>query len=100
MRTIEDVLGGLRAEFLEMPGLRLNPEQVQRLCHVERTICQMMLDVLVDEKFLCVRLDGQYARIATGHDSHPAKADLRTDNPAKRALETAAFVVRVPRSGS
>jgi hypothetical protein len=66
MRTIEDVLSGLRAEFLEMPGLRLNPEQVQRLCHVESTICQMMLDVLVDEKFLCVKLDGRYAHITTG----------------------------------
>jgi hypothetical protein len=29
MRTIEDVLNRLRAEYLEMPGLRLKPEQVQ-----------------------------------------------------------------------
>jgi hypothetical protein len=40
MRTIEDVLNRLRAEFLEMPGLRLKSEQVQRLCGVERMICQ------------------------------------------------------------
>jgi len=36
MRTVQDVLTRLRAEFLEMPGLRLTPEQVQRLCGVER----------------------------------------------------------------
>jgi hypothetical protein len=32
MRTIEDVRNRLRSEFLEMPGLRLTSEQVQRLC--------------------------------------------------------------------
>jgi len=58
MRTTEDVLNRLRAEYLEMPGLRLKPAQVQRLCGVERMICQMVLDVLVDEKCLCAKLDG------------------------------------------
>ena len=80
MRTIEDVHNRLRAEFLEMPGLRLKPEQVQRLCGVERTICQMVLDVLVDEKFLCVKSDGHYARLtdATIQRPQPATADLRS----------------------
>ena len=78
MRTIEDVVNRLRAEFLEMPGLRLKSEQVQRLCGVERTICQMVLDVLVDEAFLCVKLDGAYARLTDGDvpRPRPAKADL------------------------
>jgi hypothetical protein len=49
------LLKRLRAEFLEMPGLRLEPEQVQRLCGIERVLCQMVLDALVDEKFLCVK---------------------------------------------
>ena len=51
MRTIDDVLNRLRAEYLDMPGLRLNPEQAQRLCHIDRKICQMMLDALVNEQF-------------------------------------------------
>jgi hypothetical protein len=63
MRTIEDVLNRLRAEFLEMPGLRLKPAQVQRLCGIERAMCQMVLDSLVDEKFLCAKVDGAYARV-------------------------------------
>jgi endonuclease III len=79
MRTIEDVLTRLRAEFLEMPDLRLKSEQVQRLCGVERTMCQMVLDVLVEEEFLCVKLDGHYARLTDGHHPHPAKADLKTE---------------------
>jgi hypothetical protein len=85
MRTIEEVLHRLRAEFLDIPGLRLKSEEVQRLCGVERTISQMMLDVLVDEEFLSVTFDGHYSRITTGHHVHPVKADLRANRHAKRA---------------
>ena len=78
MRAIEDVLNRLRAEFLEMPGLRLKTEQVQRLCGVERTICQLVLDSLVDATFLCVKSDGHYARLTDGETSRPrgGNADL------------------------
>jgi hypothetical protein len=79
MRTIEDVLTRVRAEFLEMPGLRLTAEQVQRLCGVEPTMCQMVLDVLVDEKCLCVKPDGTFARLTSFHSPHLAKADLKTE---------------------
>ena len=78
-RTCDDVVNRLRAEFSEMPGLSLKPDQVHRLCDVERAICQMVLDVLVKEEFLCVNSDGHYARPTTGHRLHPAKADLRDD---------------------
>jgi hypothetical protein len=76
-----DTLHRVRAEFLEMPGLRLKSEQVQRLCGIERTMCQMVLDALVDDGFLCVRSDEHYARLtdATIQRPQPAKADLRTD---------------------
>ena len=47
----ERLLERIRAEYLEMPGLCLTSEQVQRLCGVERTICQLVLDSLVDAKF-------------------------------------------------
>ena len=68
-------LNRLRAEFLEMPGLQLKSEQVQRLCGIERTMCQMVLDSLVDEQFLCVKAGGQYARRTEGHHPYAAKAD-------------------------
>lgn len=79
MRTIDDVLKRLRAEFLGVPGLRLTPEQVRPLCGVERMVGQMVLDRLVDEQFLCVTLDGHYAHVLSGHHphSHRPKADLR-----------------------
>ena len=68
MRTIEDVINRLRAEFLEMPGLHLKLEQVQCLCGIERTMCQMALDLLVGEKCLCVKSNGHYARLTTSGD--------------------------------
>jgi hypothetical protein len=73
MKTIQDVLGRLRAEFLEMPGLRLKPQQVERLCHIDRRVCQKVLDVLVEEEFLARQVDGHYARPTSGH--HPWKDD-------------------------
>jgi hypothetical protein len=88
MRTVQDVLTRLRAEFLEMPGLRLTPEQVQRLCGVERMMCQVVLERLVSERFLSVRLDGHYVRQSDGAEPpypHPEKADLRTTRPSRKA---------------
>lgn len=64
MTRIDEVLTRLRAEFLEMPGMRLTREQVQRLCGVEPRPCQTALDWLVDAEFLCVNAHGQYARVA------------------------------------
>jgi hypothetical protein len=85
MNPIDDVLNRLRAEFLEMPGLRLNPEQIRRLCGVEGTACQRVLDSLVNEQFLVRTSDGRYARLTTGQHPRPAKADLTTDTRAQRA---------------
>lgn len=65
------VLRRVRAEYLEMPGLRLTLEQAQRLCGVERTLCEAVLEALVDAKFLCVKSDGTYARLTDGDISSP-----------------------------
>lgn len=87
MNTIHDVTERVRAEYLEMPGLRLTVEQVQRLCGIERTICELVLDSLVKTSFLCVKADGHYARVTEGGVGRPlpAKAQLRIDARAKNA---------------
>lgn len=68
----------LRAEFLEMPGMRLTAAQVQRLCGVESTMCASALDALVSEGFLVVSADGRYARQSDNDVLflRPAKAEL------------------------
>jgi hypothetical protein len=85
MTSVEDVLHRVRTEYLEMPGLRLKAEQAPHLCGVEQTICQVVLDVLVDEQFLSVNSDGDYARPTDGHDPRTKKADLRIDMRSKKA---------------
>ena len=42
----------VRAEFSEMPGLRLTPAQASRLLGLEQEICQAALDALVAAAFL------------------------------------------------
>jgi hypothetical protein len=41
----------IRAEFLQTPDLRMTHEQAYRLCGMEHTRCQRVLDTLVDMKF-------------------------------------------------
>jgi len=55
------LLNRIRAEFLEMPGLRLTLPQTQRLCGADRASCEAVLHALVDEHFLALR-HGSYAR--------------------------------------
>jgi hypothetical protein len=78
MNTFIDqrVLERLRAEYLEMPGLKLRIEQVQRLCGIEETMCRLILDLLVKTRFLCLKSDGTYVRLTEGSSprSRPVRA--------------------------
>ena len=44
--------------MLEMPGLQLTQGQVQRLCGLERAVCERVLDTLVDRRFLSLKANG------------------------------------------
>ena len=73
------ILQRIRAEYLEMPGLTLKPEQVQRLCGVDRAVCEAALSMLVESGFLSMRPDGGYGRFRT---------DIARARPAKASLES------------
>ena len=82
------LLNRVRAEYLEMPGLRLKPAQVQRLFGLEPAMCQRALTTLVEAGFLCVAANGTYGRSTEPADvprPHPAQAYLRTPPRAVRA---------------
>ncbi len=49
---IDGVLLRVRGEYLEMPGLRLTPEQVQRLLGLDGAATQAVITELVEAKFL------------------------------------------------
>ena len=66
MTLQQHALQRIRAEYVEMPGLSLTPDQVRRLCGVDRAACDAALGALVAENFLTVRSDGSYARVTDG----------------------------------
>lgn len=48
----ESLLRRVRAEFVEMPGLRLTPAQATRLWGLETEACHKVIDALIDSSFL------------------------------------------------
>ena len=61
-RSIQDVVQRIRGEFLEMPGLRLTPQQARRLWRLDETSCDAVLGALVDARFLARTRDGAFIR--------------------------------------
>jgi hypothetical protein len=60
-----DLTARARAEFDEMPGLRLTLAQASRLCNASLAECQCVFDELIAEGFLC-RVGGLYRRADVG----------------------------------
>jgi hypothetical protein len=63
VREIDDVIGRVQGEFLEMPGLRLTEQQARRLWGLDAAMCSALLGALVDAKFLFRTRDGAYMRV-------------------------------------
>ena len=59
---LEVVLRRVRAEFVEMPGLRLTPAQATRLWGLEQGACQAVIDALVHSSFLRWTTSGAVTR--------------------------------------
>jgi hypothetical protein len=88
----EQLIGRVRGEYLEMPGLRLTRRQAQRLWGLDDDTSDRILTVLVERKFLTRAPDGSFMRLTDGTLSGPfrmAKADLPIDTsvfvPERRA---------------
>ena len=60
-----ELIRRVRAEFLEMPGLRLTSDQARRLWGLDARTCQWLLCALVDTHFLKRTADGRYRRVET-----------------------------------
>lgn len=72
----EQLFERIRAEFIEMPGMRLTAAQVERLAGEDRSICQSVLDDLVRSGFLCASANGSYARLS---DASIRRADRTSE---------------------
>ena len=77
------LLTRIRAEYLEMPGLRLTLAQAQRLWALDATTCEALLASLVADQFLCHAADGAYGLAANGSGFFPStritKVETATD---------------------
>jgi len=65
--TIADCVALIRAEYLEIPGLQLTEDEVQRLGGLDATTSEALLDALVHLKFLRRTRNGLYARANGGN---------------------------------
>ncbi len=59
---LTELMGRVRAEYQEMPGLKLTAAQAQRLWGLDRAACDALLGALVDAKFLYQTRDGAFVR--------------------------------------
>ena len=75
------ILQRVRAEYLEMPGMRLRTEQLRRLCGIDPAMCTLVVDALVKAQFLSRTPDGSYVRFTDGPapSRRPAKAELKAE---------------------
>lgn len=59
------LMARVQSEFLEMPGLRLTPEQASRLWALDRVTSRLILERLAADGFLCRSRDGAYCRVSS-----------------------------------
>jgi hypothetical protein len=59
---LAEAMHRVRAEFVEMPGLRVTPAQGARLWHFERDFCEEVLAALVEARFLVRTRNSSFAR--------------------------------------
>jgi len=59
---MERTITRVRAEYLEMPGMRLTQRQMERLCGISPQHTDEILTRLLKEKFLRRHPDGTFGR--------------------------------------
>jgi hypothetical protein len=60
--AVNDLVYRAWAEYREMPRLKLSVRQARRLWNLDESVCQGILDVLVDLQLLCRNTRGLYVR--------------------------------------
>ena len=77
-------LARIQAEYREMPGLRLTCEQVSRLCGVDITACEHLLEALVSTRYLERGQDGRYGLPLSQTARRPPAAASSRPAPRRR----------------
>ena len=59
---VEQLLQRIQDGYRDTPGLRLTLAQAQRLWGLDRDACTVVLNALIEERFLRRETDGRYTR--------------------------------------
>ena len=68
-----DLVRRIRAEYLEMPGLRVTARQAQRLFGLDAITCDEVLAGLLQSGFLSRTVDGMFRLAQAGDQVAPAR---------------------------
>ena len=60
---VHDAVRAIRDEYLDLPGLSLTLEQMQRLFRLDALTCESVTAALVDLRFLARNSQGRYLRL-------------------------------------
>lgn len=89
--TLDAGLRRLLGEYLALPGLSLTPSQARRLAQLDADTCERVLDLLIRERWLAWRTDGQLVlssvRGVSAGDT-PAVSWCSPSEPASRSSNT------------
>ena len=88
MSTIlnDEIIRRIRAEYTEMPGLRVTEPQAQRLWGLDAQTCRSALAYLIDTQFLCYTPAGLYARASERTATVPPPRMARASMTRRRAV--------------
>jgi hypothetical protein len=75
--SFEVLVKRVRAEFREMPGLRLTFEQIRRLWMLDRTTCDALVSRLTDARILVRTAGGHYVRYRSDEIHLPDASSAR-----------------------
>jgi hypothetical protein len=84
-RRIHDLSLLVSAEYLEIPGLRLTTQQVERLWDIDPVTADALLGLLTEAKFLKKTSDNAYVR---PRDGEAASQEARRATPPLVNTET------------
>ena len=62
LQSADNILCRIRAEYGEMPGLKLTAAQAQRMWGLDRASCDGLMTGLVTAGFLALTRDGAFVR--------------------------------------
>lgn len=79
---VHDATRAIRDEYLDLPGLSLTLEQMQRLFRLDALTCESVTAALVDVSFLVRNGHGRYVRRDRSSDRLPR--DSRTGSISAR----------------